>query len=181
MRYAHTPRGQPPRSEDMRSCAEGWQVPEALSLLGGPLLRLLQMRLQGRQGRARKGGDRRVVPLLGVCLAQCTPTGATSVTPVYLSGSLCHKVERALIRALLFALPPPGGVFAPGGRPCLRGCTLQTTDDWPHRCRKTRMPPHPTLSLGTDHAVPRGRAESFRCPGKRAPQAGDFFSAVGGS
>ena len=41
MRYAHTPRGQPllaPR--DMRSCAEGWQVPEALSLLGGPLLRL---------------------------------------------------------------------------------------------------------------------------------------------
>ena len=119
MRYAHTPRGQPPRSEDMRSCAEGWQVPEALSLLGGPLLRLLQMRLQGRQGRARKGGDRRVVPLLGVCLAQCTPTGATSVTPVYLSGPLCHKVERALIRALLFALPPLGGVFAPGGRPAV--------------------------------------------------------------
>lgn len=30
-----------------------------------------------------------------------------------------------------------------GGRPCWSGCTVQTTQEVPHRCRKRRVPPQP--------------------------------------
>jgi hypothetical protein len=35
------------------------------------------------------------------------------------------------------------------GRPCWWGCRLQTIYDWPHRCRKRRVPPHPTTGHGS--------------------------------
>jgi len=35
------------------------------------------------------------------------------------------------------------------GRPCWCGCTLQTTDDWPHRCRKSKVPRHPATGHGS--------------------------------
>ncbi len=35
------------------------------------------------------------------------------------------------------------------GRPCFCGCRLQTTYDWPQRCRKSRVPRHPATGHGS--------------------------------
>jgi len=35
------------------------------------------------------------------------------------------------------------------GRPCRCGCTLQTTYDCPHRCRKSKVPLHPATGQGS--------------------------------
>ena len=40
---------------------------------------------------------------------------------------LCHEVERAIIRAQLLCVPPPGVIFAPGGRSAVL-VRLQTAD-----------------------------------------------------
>ena len=49
------------------------------------------------------------------------------------------------------------------GRPCLSGCTVQTTKEVPHRCRKRRVPPQPGTGQGSCGAPWASRKPPWPC------------------
>ena len=59
------------------------------------------------------------------------------------------------------------------GRPCLPGCRLQTTYDWPHRCRKRSVPRQPETGHRSCGSPYRRRKISF--PWSSCTIGGGFF------